>query len=456
MLSKTVKNRHSINKPTRDLYNLIEKNLTSYQPNLKTLDSLLSVGAPLSRVTEESDEIHPIGKLELLSFINPDVLDHILQKRISSFSIQERYTLQSLMVDSIKYNNLKQFDVLIKYVKPDFAFNVNDEKFKKPFYSFLSFAIKMFEPTPDNIKRIEQILNTNSSHPNYISMYGDFALKDVKNLEIKKLVLHSQAQARAQATQINNNKMKIIYDIDELISYYQQHFIHPHVYAYYYMTDKEADIVTRSLQYTPIDMCVKCFPTQTWVEKQNAYLQSLNELDIHTIKFYTSKGDQLLNTLIRKKILIKDDFISKISYLEPYFKEYAFNISNTETNNEKMEVFLWKIVKRLDRIINNAPKLDKPLVLHRGQKTVTYVDGDITYLTMGVLSTSISYNIAHNFGRLIYTFFIPTHIPVLYIESISTLPFEMEVLLPSQVCFDYINSVGSEIFLKFKKIGNCE
>ena len=104
-----------------------------------------------------------------------------------------------------------------------------------------------------------------------------------------------------------------------------------------------------------------------------------------------------MNAYLRNKLNKKDAKITLIqnkTILNDYFIEnniIPINITDIQLLN-----ILSDFISRIIRIMSKAPKLDKDIVVYRGQTTETN-----NYNSLGLLSTTISYTIAKEFGEYI-------------------------------------------------------
>ena len=98
--------------------------------------------------------------------------------------------------------------------------------------------------------------------------------------------------------------------------------------------------------------------------------------------------------------------------------------------NRGLSIGYLQMIKSLDGVFNNAPKLAAPVTLYRGVHTFS----EATDITKPFISTSYMKSVAISFalkpGSSLLQIEVAAGTPVLSMESISTYPIEREVLLP--------------------------
>ena len=114
-------------------------------------------------------------------------------------------------------------------------------------------------------------------------------------------------------------------------------------------------------------------------------------------------------------------------------------------NDIQLLNILSDFISRIIRIMSNAPKLDKDIIVYRGQTTETN-----NFNSLGLLSTTIDYNIAIEFGDYINHIILPKGGECLWMESITVFPGEKEILLPFRICFNVLNINSKENLLIYK------
>lgn len=216
---------------------------------------------------------------------------------------------------------------------------------------------------------------------------------------------------------------------------------------------------------------------EVWMQEQTSYLMS--SIRIHYIvKAYTYHGDRLVNSLIRRTLThpqillesMQQDIKFPLAYqiLDSYDALLAKGMVGTSVKdmllptgeikheavmkliNDNIAFFnrvniLYPLInayrKELSKIIKHSPQLGYDMVVFRGVKEESYhAPGTIAYVSNSFLSTSVNPRIARNFGntpiygtgftQFVYEITIPAEIPCLYLEGITAIKGEAEVLLP--------------------------
>lgn len=219
---------------------------------------------------------------------------------------------------------------------------------------------------------------------------------------------------------------------------------------------------------------------EKWIHKQTEYLNSSSRIR-DVVKAYTYHGDRLVNTYMRRTLThplelmksiqpdlkfplahqvldVYDELLTKGMVGPPVQDMW---LSAGEVNHEAvMKLYnnnfaffnrlnvLYPLVnayrKELSKIIKQSPRLGYDRVVFRGVQEESYhAPGTIGYVTDSFVSTSLNPRIAHNFGnapiygtgfgQFIYEITIPAEIPCLYLEGITGVQGEAEVLLPSNL-----------------------
>jgi hypothetical protein len=220
---------------------------------------------------------------------------------------------------------------------------------------------------------------------------------------------------------------------------------------------------------------------EAWMNEQTTYLtENIRRKDI--VKAYTWRGDRLVNSYIRRNIThlgsvmksIYDEDTEKAFPLayqimdaydmlvakgmkampkDSYFKEGSLNhpvVRDLFLANfkflQRLDVLLPLIKayrKEFNHIIKKSPQLGYDMTVFRGIKNEDYhKPGTIGYVTENYLSTSLSPIVAGSsaftsldvygtrFRMFVYEITIPAEVPCLYMEAITDVPGELEILLP--------------------------
>lgn len=216
-----------------------------------------------------------------------------------------------------------------------------------------------------------------------------------------------------------------------------------------------------------------------WINSQVSYWKQLSYLDKLYLYSYTYKGDKILNIYLKNGVKDLDISLLKktcsnqlihhllpvfLEYVEqcPYpfdaketklflnkkltFKEITLNfkkflkIIDKDTLQKNLPFLMEKYVEKINRIIENSPKLKRNLIVVRGtsQKMLSYKPE----WTKRFISTSVSMNIGIEFydneGSL-DVYILDKNVPCVPIIW-SRYPNENEILLSSDCCrFTQIN-----------------
>ena len=235
-----------------------------------------------------------------------------------------------------------------------------------------------------------------------------------------------------------------------------------------------------------------------WKRRQSLYIRNLSYRDRNIIKSFTHRGDRLVNAYCRGVLtrdLLEsqwDETIKEIANtrskdsLEPTVpltfsvydqfnrlkKHRDFNLSSVETrdtvledihmmrallldnydfftNPTHVEPLLEQYKQDLERIINGAPRLTKPIVVYRGFHSEHI--SKLRYSNPDFVSTSLEPSVALTFTELyedeanyesnfpmtvhssVYELTVSVKVPCLYLDSITHYSKEFEVLLPPKL-----------------------
>ena len=215
----------------------------------------------------------------------------------------------------------------------------------------------------------------------------------------------------------------------------------------------------------------------TWIKEQTKYLNSSSRIH-DVVKAYTYHGDRLVNSYIRRTLInpfdlmesIKADIQFPLTYqvLDTYdilvskgmigpplqdmwlSKDIVNHDAVMKLFNDNFTFFnriniLYPLVnayrKELSKIIKQSPQLGYDMVVFRGVREESHhAPGTIGYVTDSFISTSLNPRIARNFGgvpiygtqffKFIYEITIPAEVPCLYLEGVTGIGGEAEILLP--------------------------
>ena len=220
---------------------------------------------------------------------------------------------------------------------------------------------------------------------------------------------------------------------------------------------------------------------EAWMKEQTQYLtENPRRKDI--VKAYTWRGDRLVNSYIRRNLAhvgavmksIYDEDTNKAFPLayqiidaydmlvaqgmkaapkDTYFTDDVLNhpvVRDLFLANfaffQRLNVLVPLIKayrKEFNHIIKKSPQLGYDMTVFRGIKNEEYhKPGTIGYVTENYLSTSLSPIVAGSsaftsldvygtrFRMFVYEITIPAEVPCLYMEGITDVPGELEILLP--------------------------
>jgi len=126
-----------------------------------------------------------------------------------------------------------------------------------------------------------------------------------------------------------------------------------------------------------------------WMERQIAYMDRLNERDIHVIKAYTRGADELMNGYLRglfthtlqrtyriKIQRLYDDPKNPDDYKSIFYYQH-FDRTGRKTVDqeyfENMEEYTKKMIQEFATIIERAPRLSKRIKVFRGLKDCGFI-----------------------------------------------------------------------------------
>jgi hypothetical protein len=163
-----------------------------------------------------------------------------------------------------------------------------------------------------------------------------------------------------------------------------------------------------------------------FINKQKEYIDSLPPIEKLLLYEYTKSFNLFLNNPLSNSIGLT---LNKLKILVHYFKKLFKHLKNTIseidlnniiiTNKDLIKETLIKIIKK---IINNAPRLDKKIIVYRGG---SYINN--------ITSFSLDIVVADKYVKtntpFLYRIELDKNIPVLLISVISNFDSELELLL---------------------------
>jgi hypothetical protein len=234
----------------------------------------------------------------------------------------------------------------------------------------------------------------------------------------------------------------------------------------------------------------RIFIDYDWIEKHINYTDSLDNKYKYIIRNYSKKFDNTVNTYLRngitgididkdiQRLLSSSVFPLAYYYIEDKLPSYPINenIINVQTISKelqkilsddmlyissKYEDYIKQYVKDLRTIIQNAPTINKPIMLYRGIMDDSYYnfdsEGEVNTLN-GFTSTSIFIHPTKGFSQkieynentfneiitngIVYEFLLmpKTISNALFIANLSLYRSEFEVLLIDDLNMTYIKT----------------
>lgn len=231
----------------------------------------------------------------------------------------------------------------------------------------------------------------------------------------------------------------------------------------------------------------KYTPSADWIDKQTKYYKDLATSDKEMIEDYQANGYIVLNRYLRGDIDGALEYLSKNPYfrmlfainltkndLTPYgladFEKqtfqygligYAFtNLSTLSWKRDSLIRVIDSIVKQLDKLIINAPRLEKDIIVYRGvNKNIGISVGTWTPMK-GYLSTTVDFTIALYFtykspDTYIFYIFVPKGSPCFFVNAAdrsqgkkAPLDREIEILFPNNTQL-FLESCSKESVVNF-------
>ena len=191
-----------------------------------------------------------------------------------------------------------------------------------------------------------------------------------------------------------------------------------------------------------------------WIESQKRYIESLNEHQKNTITDFTDDGHELLKEVVLNTI-DWDKFYSSIKDGRVHFYELiiykihrlfrqqgshtTIEIIKSSTDSIPKNVYITvikKIQDDINYIINKAPRTTEEMTLYRGTLDPYFTNKKGEWVSPITVSTSLSEEIAREFMDKVKKcclkiIKIPKGTRMLYVEPVTVIEEEQEVLLPS-------------------------
>lgn len=156
--------------------------------------------------------------------------------------------------------------------------------------------------------------------------------------------------------------------------------------------------------------------TTTWIE-------GCDRTPYKILQAYSQYGDVVINNYLRETKSL--DEINQYMSIKRVFSDVL--------PDEDLEIRLNYIVNTLNKLIIEAPKLDKDIIVYRGVTKMPFQPGD-TIPIKGFLSTSVHIGVALNFARgtspTLLVIHVPAGTPCLFNSFASWDSQEAEIIFP--------------------------
>lgn len=199
----------------------------------------------------------------------------------------------------------------------------------------------------------------------------------------------------------------------------------------YYKSDEELCNIVNSTK-----------PSKKWLKSQVEYLNSLSDYQKAILTYYTYQGDKVINAYLSGNPGKVHELIDDRSQTYEGLEEVLEHNDEHIDENTDIIALIADITDEFNRIIRNAPKLDKDIIVYRGVSDKDYFKTG-KHETKTVTSTSLWINVSMIYPQKVhddvYGFLafikILAGTSVLFIgvaeNSVSVFPWEKEILIPS-------------------------
>lgn len=279
-------------------------------------------------------------------------------------------------------------------------------------------------------------------------------------------IVSQQRSGKAHAHAMNKIRMDEYKktECEELDSYIEtlQTFVHfenqyprdIHVGGEYYMHEKDAFEALKSQSSLDSRMLANdslCpsvmeeLPSLPWIQDQLDYINSLKDAEFDILRSYSYWGDVLLNNFFRNNNILTDvDAALRNIFNIGHIIKFFPGVSTCEE-------FIIKYAAALNRIIHNAPKLDKDIIVYRGMMDDVYNKRkkNNMFTDIGFASSSLDPRVSSSIIRwmtvdewnspnkdpCVYHIRIPRGTPCIFAYTVSNVMEEMEILLPMNMAY---------------------
>jgi ankyrin repeat protein len=157
----------------------------------------------------------------------------------------------------------------------------------------------------------------------------------------------------------------------------------------------------------------------------------------NSLRNYTYKWDKAINSYLRSG-LSDEEYIKDKTFLN-YYNEYG-NFPEEALNNIK------NAISNIDNSFNEYQMTEDEIIVFRGTEDNKVYDG----LNLGFISTTISMNVALGFIKnngCIHEIHISEGIPYVYLESLSQVKGEEEILLPRNLIVTLVEKKSPSYYI---------
>ena len=212
---------------------------------------------------------------------------------------------------------------------------------------------------------------------------------------------------------------------------------------------------------------------QEWINANDRYLQSLDKLDLLLLKGYTFHGDNIVNAYLRRYVPAVDqaarDKLAKffrsydqkawssgkvLSMLFPAFKAlHNIHTGSLTKDIDEIQRRSWTLpeyvaattwtVDRLQHLILNGPATTTEMVVHRGVRDNWWKHSKRNaFVQDGFMSTTLARGLAfkdEETSCCLKKIILPPGTHGLFLEGLTSVTGELEVLLPHSSAFSILN-----------------
>lgn len=189
-------------------------------------------------------------------------------------------------------------------------------------------------------------------------------------------------------------------------------------------------------------------------ESQHNYRKKLKKEQLAYLKWYTYKGDKIVNTFLRdvNKLDIDKTYQHLIENLND-FLELPEDIDIEDKKDLTLET-IEEIISVINKTILKAPKNKTPFVVYQYSRRQVGDNNNNTWENSGFYSTTLlstyGINISSVYNNYKSHIIIPENTPCLILNEISVFPGEREILFSSKNCFKVLKPY-TEYFLEPSK-----